>query len=135
MKRVDGWEKALRAVATEYDRQPFAWGATDCAHFAGDCVRAITGVDVLAPYRGNYESRLDAAARLLFRGHRSVAGAMGAELERHGAHRIDARSARVGDVGITADGVAAVRFPCGFVARTVGGEWLTAHVVKAWSVG
>lgn len=135
MKRVDKWENELRAVVLSYAGRPFVWGQSDCAHFAADCVRAVTGVDALAAYRGRYASRLGAAARMLFRSHRSVASAAGAELQKAGAVPVDPRAARNGDIGITADDVLAVRLSRGFIARDKAGRFYAASAVHAWKVG
>ncbi len=41
-------------------RRGFAWGENDCALFAADCVKAQTGHDFGAPFRGKYGSPLGA---------------------------------------------------------------------------
>jgi len=41
---------------------PFAWGVNDCALFAADAIRAITGVDHAAIFRGLYDTREQAEA-------------------------------------------------------------------------
>ena len=54
MDRVDNWQKALNDFIQSRMDTPFQWGTNDCCMFAGDAVEAITGVDVMAPFRGKY---------------------------------------------------------------------------------
>lgn len=51
-------------------RTPYAWGAHDCAIFAADCVRAMTGEDLAAEFRGRYADEA---------GARDVLSALGCE--------------------------------------------------------
>ncbi len=62
--------------------QDWAWGAMDCCFFGGDWVRARTGRDPLAPYRGRYDSAIG-AARLIAR-HGGLVAMVGAEMQRCG---------------------------------------------------
>jgi len=39
---------------------PFIWGQNDCALFAADGIRAITGVDIAADFRGKYHDEASA---------------------------------------------------------------------------
>jgi hypothetical protein len=41
-------------------KAPFAWGTNDCALFAADGVKAITGVDIAADFRGKYTDEASA---------------------------------------------------------------------------
>lgn len=66
--RVAGWARKLNehilAWQERYQREGFAWGATDCVHFAGDWVRTLTGQDPLEQYRGRYSTEEEARALL-----------------------------------------------------------------------
>ena len=62
-RRPDWPERLAEAVRAARGR-PFAWGRHDCALFAFDCVRAMTGVDHLAAFRGRYRSAKGAARAL-----------------------------------------------------------------------
>jgi hypothetical protein len=42
----------------------FSWGQHDCALFAADGVRAITGVDIAAAFRGRYDDEASALAAI-----------------------------------------------------------------------
>lgn len=65
--RREGWESRLAAVVENYRRQPFAWGTADCFTFTGDCHQAVTGVDLIAPWRGRYAD--EASALRMVREH------------------------------------------------------------------
>lgn len=39
-----------------YRNVPFAWGESDCLHFAAACAQAITGRDPIDRLRGSYDS-------------------------------------------------------------------------------
>lgn len=51
LTRHTDWRLCLDVLVRERAHQPFHWGSNDCALFAADCVRAITGVDVAAHLR------------------------------------------------------------------------------------
>lgn len=133
--RLSDWPERLKATIAHFEGKPWAWGESDCAVFAAACVEAITGRNVLGTFRGAYASRLTAAARLRGRGFRTVRAAAEHALIRLGAQEIDPRFAQVGDVGVTADDVLAVRLALGFVARRPDGSFGKANVVAAWAVG
>lgn len=52
--RFDDWGPRLSMYLREASRQPFGYGASDCALFAAGAVQAITGRDLAAEYRGKY---------------------------------------------------------------------------------
>lgn len=43
-------------------KAPFAWGGNDCALFAADGIKAITGVDIADDFRGKYSTEEEALA-------------------------------------------------------------------------
>jgi hypothetical protein len=57
LTRHADWRLCLDVLVRERTHQPFAWGSNDCALFAADCVRAITGVDVAAHLRVYKDAR------------------------------------------------------------------------------
>ena len=69
MTRRCDWPERLAEAVWAARGRAFAWGRHDCALFAFDCVRAMTGVDHLAAFRGRYRSA-NGAARVL----RSIGG-------------------------------------------------------------
>lgn len=72
MKRFDDWPERLAAVLQSARRQPFEWGEHDCAVFAAAAVHAMTGEDLLAPFRGAYSDADSARAALRAAGHHSL---------------------------------------------------------------
>ena len=55
--RNDDWRLCLDVLVRERSIEPFQWGANDCALFAADAVRAMTGVDVAAHLRCYKDAR------------------------------------------------------------------------------
>lgn len=47
--RHQDWQIRFEAFIAQRRAAPFAWGQNDCALFAADCVRAITGQDPAPP--------------------------------------------------------------------------------------
>lgn len=54
MTRFHDWPERLHAAIEAARARPFAWGAHDCALFACDVVRAMTGEDPGREFRGCY---------------------------------------------------------------------------------
>lgn len=52
--RLPDWRRRLAGYLAEVGRAPFRPGAHDCALFVAGAVRAMTGVDLAAQYRGRY---------------------------------------------------------------------------------
>ena len=57
LTRHADWRLCLDVLVRDRAIDPFAWGTNDCALFAADCVRAITGVDVAAHLRCYKDAR------------------------------------------------------------------------------
>lgn len=64
LQRLPGWPERLHAFLADALACPFAWAEHDCCHFAAQDVQALTGQDLLAPWRGRYRTRAG-ALRLL----------------------------------------------------------------------
>lgn len=62
--KAQGWEVRLDALIMGYYYFPFIWGQNDCFIFAHDVIHAITGIDIIAPYRGQYTDAAGAQALL-----------------------------------------------------------------------
>jgi hypothetical protein len=63
MIRLPDWRLQLDAFLTSRLNVPFAWGENDCALFAADAIRAMTGVDLAEDLRG-YTTVREAARRI-----------------------------------------------------------------------
>lgn len=72
MTRLLDWEARLAAYLSEVADLPMAWGRHDCALHAANAIRAVTGEDHAAPYRGRYQTELGAARALRRQGFASV---------------------------------------------------------------
>jgi hypothetical protein len=62
--RYGDWEDRLRTYLDRVNDEPFKWGRHDCALFAADCIRAMTGEDPGEAFRGHYDSKTGAAEAL-----------------------------------------------------------------------
>ena len=52
MERKETWREDLQIVILKWHKRPFAWGTADCCVFCGECVEAMTGEDLVAPFLG-----------------------------------------------------------------------------------
>lgn len=58
MQRVDNWPSELINYLAASARLPFEMGKHDCALFAADAIKAMTGEDPAAVWRGRYTTML-----------------------------------------------------------------------------
>ena len=59
--RVPDWERRLVQAVESVRRKPFSWGTHDCATWAFDIRRDLTGgEDIAASWRGRYRTALGA---------------------------------------------------------------------------
>lgn len=65
--RLPGWVEAMNAAILAAETRPFDWNGWCCADFTADIVRAMTGVDALADYRGHFDDEASAWAALAAR--------------------------------------------------------------------
>ena len=95
--RVRNWPSVLAKFIESRRNMPFAWGVNDCALFAADAIRAITGVDHAAIFRGLYDTQSQANAIVAqYGGLRPfVSYFLGPE--------IDPKLARRGDIALITD--------------------------------
>jgi len=94
-RRQAGWRGRVNSVLSRHCREPFVWGRHDCGILAADWIEAITGVDVLARYRGRYDSADSARAILAEDGFADHVEMFAMALTR--AHK---SAARYGDIAI-----------------------------------
>lgn len=63
LKRQKHWAtRGYHSFLLARAKTPFRWGVNDCALFAADGVKAITGVDIAAEFRGRYSDEASAMA-------------------------------------------------------------------------
>lgn len=130
MSRRTAWIEYLEAYLWLCSQGSFGYGAQDCFLFVSGAVRAMTGIDPAARYRGRYRSRAQARALL------KEAGGYSAVFQNCGMKEIPMARAQRGDV------VQLSRFGLGLMALdgqrayTVGEEGLVLVTPqfqgKAW---
>lgn len=134
LHRLTDWRPRLTAYLAEIAPAEFRYGCQDCALFAAGAVRAMTGHDPAAGFRGSYtdlETGLERLRRAGFRDHVAIVGTLFA--------RCPPALAQVGDI-------ACIKTPEGralgiFVGETIAclNEAGLAHVQRtaadaAWTV-
>ena len=63
LTRVEHWDtRAFHNFLLAREKAAFAWGANDCALFAADGIKAMTGVDIAEDFRGKYSDEAGAFA-------------------------------------------------------------------------
>lgn len=60
--RNHDWDVVLAREIDLARNRSFTWGSFDCATWACDVIREMTGTDLAADFRGKYESRAEARA-------------------------------------------------------------------------
>lgn len=90
--RLPDWEQRLGDFVAQRLSQPFAWGVNDCVLFAADAVQAVTGVDPLPDWRGQWDD-MTSAMRAIVR-----AGGLEAAVQSRGLQQVPPLFAQRGDV-------------------------------------
>ncbi|MCM2472160.1 hypothetical protein HGO38_01545 [Rhizobium sp. CG5] len=137
--RLPDWRARFDAQCDRMRLQPFSWADNDCAiGLAGNLVLALTGVDVVAAYRGRYSTRVGAIRCLRGSGFATLGDLVASLLPEH-AH---ASMARVGDIvalpddGPFSHGLGVVNGERVFVLTDAGfGTVDRAQAVRAFKVG
>jgi hypothetical protein len=62
--RHQDWEERLTLYLDRVAEEPFKWGSHDCALFAANCVKAMTGDDPVEAFRDVYDTAAGAALAL-----------------------------------------------------------------------
>jgi hypothetical protein len=95
MQRLPDWRSRLTDYLARAAHQPFKWGEHDCALFAADCIREMTGIDVAEAVRGQYSSAESATEMLQAAGLRDLKALAAGHLE-----RAVPALAQVGDIAV-----------------------------------
>lgn len=93
MRRLPDWEERLGAYINQVRDAPFRYGEHDCILHSARAVEVMTGTDIAAGYRGEYDSQAGAAAILKAKGQGTLLRTLDATLERRKPSR-----ARRGDL-------------------------------------
>lgn len=119
--RLPDWRLRFDALIAERLRAPFAWGTNDCALFAADNVRALTGFDPAFGLRAHRSARQ--AARTLRR-----RGDLATLVDLHVGPSCAPGLAVQGDVvmvPMNTESVVALRWAC---ASTPSRQWGPVHM-------
>ena len=100
LKRHDDWPSRLLALVAERRDRAFAWGRHDCALFACDAVRTMTGVDPAKSLRGTYRSALGARRALKEHAGGGLTATARKIAKVHGCAEVPVLLARRGDLAI-----------------------------------
>jgi hypothetical protein len=65
LKRATNWQTLLHEFLVDRARMPFAWGGNDCCTFPADAIKAMTGEDIAAAFRGAYTGEAGAWAAVM----------------------------------------------------------------------
>jgi hypothetical protein len=132
MKRHHNWVAMLPAHTMPNRGRTFEWGRWDCALAVCDAIRAFTGVDPGAPYRGTYST--EAEARAITGGDLGKFAATIAAL--HGMPEVEPRMARRGDVVFvdnnTPEGALGIVDSSGVAAACVGEQGSIRVPLRRW---
>jgi hypothetical protein len=110
--RLPDWKPRLTAYLAEITPVAFRMGSQDCALFAAGAVRAMTGHDPAAAFRGSYTDLKSGLRRLKaagFESHIQIAEAL--------FDRVHPAFAQVGDLAL-------IEVPDGYALGLVAGEKL-----------
>lgn len=70
--KVEGWEKLLSAAIEDARGKPFVWGQHDCAIWALDVRRLLTGGPDVVTWRGRYKTLIGSQRAMRKMGWRSL---------------------------------------------------------------
>lgn len=72
MQRLEDWPERMARALMDARTRSFEWAAYDCAVFSASIIEAMTGEDLLAPFKGQYNDAASAQAVLKAAGHHSL---------------------------------------------------------------
>lgn len=97
--RKQNWQALLHGYLCACRAREFQYGSFDCCLFVCDAIEVMTGVDVAAPFRGQYQSRKQAFRALgNYAGRASVEAVTERVTSDHGMPEIKPALAQRGDV-------------------------------------
>lgn len=144
-KREHYLEVHLHDFLLERQNVPFAWGVNDCAFFAADAIRAMTGTDIADDFRDKYNTEVGALRAIKkVTGGSSIADAAAYCAGKHGLieHKYPLMAKR-GDLVLVknrdGDEIAGIVSLDGRYVVSPGDEGLVKfsiiEVTRAWSLG
>lgn len=97
VSRAENWVARLAAYIQAHLEIPFAWGGNDCFLFAMGGVRAMTGTDMAADYRG-YRCQFGAGRTMARHGFADLRDAVTKIAGAHGCPSVAPAFAQRGDL-------------------------------------
>jgi hypothetical protein len=91
--RLHDWQLRFAALIEQHQATPFAWGVFDCATFAADVVKAVTGRDIYADLEIAYADEKSALRWLKKNGSLRELAA------KHVGEEVAQAFAQIGDIG------------------------------------
>lgn len=64
MVRLDNWQNNLSAIIEKWRNNPFDFPTANCLIWVSECIKAVTGEDILVDYAGKYTTEKQAASLL-----------------------------------------------------------------------
>jgi len=62
--KKENWKKELIKYLEQCHRKEFSYGLIDCCTFTADAVKAMTGVDFMEEFRGQYKTKQEALSAI-----------------------------------------------------------------------
>lgn len=81
--KVFNWPRVLADEIRRYQKIPFEWGTSDCCMFPADVIKAITGEDFAAEFRGRYQTEMGSLRALKRYGKGSIEATIDSKYERN----------------------------------------------------
>lgn len=130
MNRPNNWRVLLIEYVLVAEKAPFEYGVNDCALFAANAVKEMTGVDFAEDFRGKYNTALGAKKALKAAGYNSLE-----DLAADKFKEIPALTAKMGDLAIldSPDGPA-LGIVFGAEIATVSGRVHLTDIKKAYEI-
>lgn len=101
MNRFEDWPTRLADAIAGRQDMPFAEGKHDCCLAAADVIEAMTGVDLMADFRGRYRSAAGAHRLLVSEGKGTLLKTLISLVPAHGGKKIPKAFASKGDLVMT----------------------------------
>ncbi len=135
--RVPGWDRALEDLATAHVSIAPEWGVSDCLMTAADAIKAVTGEDPLAEFRGKYKTEAGAARKMRANGCENVRDVFETYLQLEPVNRLSARRGDLGVIRINGEYVAGFICGSGFAAKQPHGLafFPVTDIEQAYKVG
>ena len=130
MERPNNWRVLLINHILEAERKPFKYGENDCAIFAADAVKVMTGEDYAAEFRGTYSTAIGAKRKLKAAGFNDLAHLASNKFE-----EVPPLTATIGDLAIVeGDSGPALGVVLGADIATASGRVPLIEIKKAYRV-